>query len=38
MNWDQLKGKWKQVRGAAEQQWGKFTDDDLTCIAASVTA
>jgi uncharacterized protein YjbJ (UPF0337 family) len=33
MNWDQLEGKWKQVKGAAKQQWGKFTDDDLTYIA-----
>ena len=30
MNWDQVEGKWKQVKGSAKQQWGKLTDDDLT--------
>ncbi len=30
MNWDQIKGKWKQFQGQAKQQWGKLTDDDLT--------
>lgn len=29
MNWDQIKGKWKQFRGSAKEQWGKLTDDDL---------
>ena len=29
MNWDQVKGNWKQLRGAAREQWGKLTDDDL---------
>jgi uncharacterized protein YjbJ (UPF0337 family) len=33
MNTDQLAGKWKQIRGAAKQQWGKLTDDDLEYIA-----
>ncbi len=32
MNTDQLKGKWKQVRGEAKRQWGKLTDDDLDQI------
>jgi uncharacterized protein YjbJ (UPF0337 family) len=32
MNSDQLKGKWKQVKGAAKQRWGKLTDDDLDVI------
>jgi uncharacterized protein YjbJ (UPF0337 family) len=32
MNWDTLKGKWKQFRGNAKQQWGKLTDDDLDVI------
>ncbi len=32
MNWDQIKGKWKQVSGQAQQQWGKLTDDDFTVI------
>jgi uncharacterized protein YjbJ (UPF0337 family) len=33
MNWDQLKGKWLQVKGSAKQHWGKLTDDDLEYIA-----
>jgi len=32
MNSDQLAGKWKQMKGAAKQQWGKLTDDDLDVI------
>jgi uncharacterized protein YjbJ (UPF0337 family) len=33
MNSDQIAGKWKQLKGAAKQQWGKLTDDDLEYIA-----
>lgn len=33
MNWDQLEGKWKQLRGSVKQQWGKLTDSDLDQIA-----
>ncbi len=29
MNWDQIKGNWKQFSGKARQEWGKLTDDDL---------
>jgi uncharacterized protein YjbJ (UPF0337 family) len=32
MNTDQMSGKWKQMKGAAKQQWGKLTDDDLQVI------
>lgn len=32
MNWDQIKGKWKQAKGQAQQQWGKLSDDDLDVI------
>ena len=32
MNWDQVEGKWKQLKGSAKQQWAKLTDDDLTYI------
>jgi len=35
MNWDQIQGKWKQMKGSARQQWGKLTDDDLDYIAGS---
>jgi uncharacterized protein YjbJ (UPF0337 family) len=33
MNWDQIKGNWKQFTGRVKQKWGKLTDDDLTTIA-----
>lgn len=29
MNWTQIEGKWDQVKGAAQKQWGKLTDDDF---------
>lgn len=32
MNWDQLAGKWKQMKGNAKSRWGKLTDDDLDYI------
>ena len=33
MNWDQIEGKWKQMKGTARQKWGKLTDDDLDVVA-----
>jgi len=30
MNWDTIKGNWKQVVGKIKEKWGKLTDDDLT--------
>jgi len=32
MNADQLKGKWKQVKGSVKERWGKLTDDDIDVI------
>src|SRR5579871_7072034 len=32
MNWDQIEGKWKQMKGSAKQHFGKLTDDDLEQI------
>jgi uncharacterized protein YjbJ (UPF0337 family) len=32
MNWDVLKGQWKQMTGKVKAKWGKLTDDDLTLI------
>ena len=32
MNAEQLKGKWTYFKGDLKQQWGEFTDDDLTQI------
>ena len=33
MNWDQIKGNWKQFTGKVQAQWGKLTDDDLDVVA-----
>jgi uncharacterized protein YjbJ (UPF0337 family) len=32
MNSDQMKGKWKQMKGSVKERWGKLTDDDLNVI------
>jgi uncharacterized protein YjbJ (UPF0337 family) len=32
MNSDQLKGKWKQLKGSVKERWGKLTDDDIGII------
>ena len=32
MNWDTVKGDWKQFSGKVKEQWGKLTDDELTQI------
>jgi uncharacterized protein YjbJ (UPF0337 family) len=29
MNWTQVDGKWDQLKGGVQKQWGKLTDDDL---------
>ncbi|WP_284165355.1 CsbD family protein [Frigidibacter sp. SD6-1] len=28
MNWDQVKGEWKQLKGKAQANWGDITDDE----------
>ncbi|AOZ70939.1 hypothetical protein LPB142_07310 [Rhodobacter xanthinilyticus] len=28
MNIDQIKGQWKQLKGAARTKWGEITDDE----------
>jgi uncharacterized protein YjbJ (UPF0337 family) len=33
VNWEQIEGKWNQLKGAVKQRWGKLTDDDLDVIA-----
>ena len=35
MNWDQVEGKWKQMKGGIRKQWSKLTDDDLEYMAGS---
>jgi uncharacterized protein YjbJ (UPF0337 family) len=32
MNWDTIKGDWKQFTGTVREQWGKLTDDDLAKV------
>ncbi len=32
MNQDTLKGNWKQLRGKAQEKWGKLTNDDLDVV------
>lgn len=33
MNWDQIEGSWKQIKGHAREKWGKLTEDDLEVVA-----
>ena len=33
MNWHQVEGTWKQLRGKLKEQWGRFTHDQLDVIA-----
>ena len=35
MNWDQVEGKWKQLKGKAKEKWARLTDDDLEVIAGN---
>lgn len=32
MNWDTVKGNWKQFKGKVRAEWGELTDDDLDKI------
>lgn len=33
MNWDRIKGQWRQATGQIKSAWGKATDDDATNLA-----
>ena len=35
MNNDIIRGKWKQLRGSIQNQWGKLTDDDIAIAEGS---
>jgi uncharacterized protein YjbJ (UPF0337 family) len=37
MNMDIIEGKWKELRGKVQQQWGDLTDSDLDQIAGRRT-
>ena len=32
MNWDTVKGDWKQLSGKVKEKWGDLTDDDIAKI------
>lgn len=35
MDWDRVKGNWKQFSGKVKENWGKLTDDEITRINGS---
>ncbi len=37
MNMDVVEGKWKELRGKVQQQWGNLTESDLDQIAGRRT-
>jgi uncharacterized protein YjbJ (UPF0337 family) len=32
MNWDQIKGKWHEIKGSVRAKWGDLTDDDIEAL------
>ena len=37
MNSDIIEGKWKQMKGSVQSQWGKITDDELDQVNGDMT-
>src|SRR5262245_18532021 len=35
INWDQVAGKWAQLKGSVRTEWGKLTDDDVDLVAGN---
>ncbi|MDF9433156.1 MULTISPECIES: CsbD family protein [Chromohalobacter] len=33
MNWDQIEGRWTELKGKAKASWGEMSDDELDQIA-----
>lgn len=33
MNWEQVEGKWNQLKGLVKTKWDRLTDNDLEFIA-----
>jgi uncharacterized protein YjbJ (UPF0337 family) len=29
MNWDTIKGNWKQMTGKVKEEWGELTNDEI---------
>ena len=32
MDWQEIEGNWKQLRGKIKSRWGRLTDNDLELI------
>jgi uncharacterized protein YjbJ (UPF0337 family) len=32
MNWNEVEGKWNQMKGSVREKFGKLTDDDIQVI------
>lgn len=32
MNWDQIEGKWKEMKGEVRKKWAKLSDSDIEAI------
>jgi uncharacterized protein YjbJ (UPF0337 family) len=32
MNWDEIEGKWTEIKGRLRSKWAKLTDDDMNMI------
>lgn len=37
MNWDEIRGNWKEYAGKVQEKWGQLTDDDIDAIAGRRT-
>ena len=35
MNWDQIAGKWTELKGLARAKWGEITDDEWDEVAGN---
>lgn len=33
MNWNQIQGNWRQLKGKVKARWGDLTDDEIDTIA-----
>lgn len=29
MNWDQVEGQWKQIKGRVQEKWGELSSDEV---------
>jgi len=38
MNWDQIEGQWKNLKGQVRKRWAKLTDDDVELIGGKKTS